>query len=73
MIARAAAKVAHDCTTPWRCEDAPRSIERNVQPGRPVRQLVFDFVKRLFEQEEIEQVLRLRRSAGHSAGSVASR
>src|SRR5262249_61843955 len=36
-------------------ENAPSTGERDPQPIRPMRQLVFDLVERLLEQEEIEK------------------
>ncbi len=41
-------------------QDAPGAIKGNVQPGRSVHQFVFHFVEGFLEQEEIEQVPRLR-------------
>ena len=41
-----------------------------AQPVRPVGQLVFDLVERLFQQKEIEQRSAARGSAGHSRALV---
>src|SRR4029453_2740995 len=38
-------------------EDAPRARQRHPQPIRPMRELVFDFIKRLFQQEKIEKTI----------------
>ena len=47
-------------------QDAPGPGKRDAQPIRPVRQLVFDFVDRLLQQEEIEQAI------GVAAGRAAT-
>ena len=42
-------------STPRCSQDAQSRLQRDMRPGRPVGQFVFDFVKRLFKQEEVEQ------------------
>ena len=40
-------------------EDAQGRLDRDMRPARPVAQFVFDLVKRLFQQEQVEQIARL--------------
>ena len=48
----------------------PGSRQRDMEPIRPVRKLVFDFVECFLQQEEIEQRSASSGSCGQSRGSA---